>query len=73
MLFGGRGSGANVHWHHGPMRIQRTPAECLNGLPDFSYEHCYADVPDQDGGTVRMAYLDEGAGQEIASFVRETA
>jgi haloalkane dehalogenase len=42
------------------MQILRTPDECFEGIPDFPYEPRYADVPDQDGGTLRMAYLDEG-------------
>ncbi|MGI8332800.1 haloalkane dehalogenase [Actinomadura scrupuli] len=47
------------------MRILRTPAERFEGLPDFPYEPRYADVPDQDGGTMRMAYLDEGTGPVV--------
>jgi haloalkane dehalogenase len=44
------------------MRILRTPDERFAGLPDFPYEPRYADVPDHAGGTLRMAYIDEGAG-----------
>jgi haloalkane dehalogenase len=44
------------------MRILRTPSGRFDGLPDFPYEPRYADVPDQDGGTLRMAYADEGTG-----------
>jgi haloalkane dehalogenase len=47
------------------MRILRTPDERFAGLPDFPYEPRYADVPDHAGGTLRMAYLDEGAGPVV--------
>ncbi|MFG2003231.1 haloalkane dehalogenase [Spirillospora sp. NPDC048911] len=42
------------------MRILRTPEERFGALPDFPYEPCYADVPTQDGGTLRMAYVEAG-------------
>jgi haloalkane dehalogenase len=42
------------------MRILRTPDERFIGLPDFDYEPRYADVPDPDGGTLRMAYVSAG-------------
>lgn len=45
------------------MRILRTPDERFAGLPGFPYEPRYADVPAPGGdGTLRMAYIDEGAG-----------
>jgi haloalkane dehalogenase len=47
------------------MRILRTPGERFAGLPDFPYEPRYAEVPDQEGGTLRLAYLDEGAGPVV--------
>jgi haloalkane dehalogenase len=47
------------------MQILRTPGKRFEGLPDFPYEPRYADVPDQDGGTLRMAYLDEGTGPVV--------
>ncbi|MCW2913405.1 MAG: dhmA 1 [Actinomycetia bacterium] len=47
------------------MHILRTPGERFEGLPDFPYEPRYADVPDGDGGMLRMAYVDEGAGPVV--------
>lgn len=39
----------------------RTPDDRFADLPDFPYQPHYADVPSGDGGgTLRMAYLDEG-------------
>ncbi|MGH8867627.1 MAG: haloalkane dehalogenase [Actinomycetes bacterium] len=42
------------------MRVVRTPDERFNDLPDFDYEPRYADLPDGDGGTLRMAYVEDG-------------
>ncbi|MBC6462300.1 haloalkane dehalogenase [Actinomadura sp. HBU206391] len=42
------------------MRILRTPDDRFADLPGFPYEPRYADVPDQDGGTLRMAYVEAG-------------
>jgi haloalkane dehalogenase len=42
------------------MRILRTPDARFAGLPDFDHPPQYAAVPDGDGGTLRMAYLDAG-------------
>ncbi|HEU5157295.1 MAG TPA: haloalkane dehalogenase [Streptosporangiaceae bacterium] len=47
------------------MRILRTPVERFAGLPDFPYEPRYAEVPDHEDGTLRMAYIDEGAGPVV--------
>jgi haloalkane dehalogenase len=38
----------------------RTPDERFANLPDFGYEPQYADVPDQDGGSLRMAWVEDG-------------
>lgn len=43
------------------MDVLRTPDERFTDLPDFAFEPHYATVPDGDGGTLRMHYLDEGA------------
>lgn len=45
------------------MHFLRTPDERFTGLPGFTYSPHYADVPDGDGGTLRMHYLDEGPKQ----------
>lgn len=47
------------------MRILRTPEERFTDVGDFPYEAKYAEVPDLDGGTLRMAYVDEGGGPAV--------
>lgn len=42
------------------MRSLRTPAERFDSLPGFDYSPRYADVPDGEGGTLRMAYVEIG-------------
>ena len=42
------------------MEILRTPDEQFANLPDYPFEPRYADVPDGEGGTLRVHYLDEG-------------
>lgn len=42
------------------MKVLRTPDERFIDLPDFGYEPHYQDVPDGEGGTLRLAYIDEG-------------
>ncbi|MGI8760896.1 MAG: haloalkane dehalogenase [Jatrophihabitantaceae bacterium] len=42
------------------MRTLRTPEDRFVGLPDFGYEPRYADVPDGDGGRLRMAWVEDG-------------
>jgi haloalkane dehalogenase len=42
------------------MKALRTPDHCFEGLPGYPFEPHYADIPDQDGGTLRVHYLDEG-------------
>jgi haloalkane dehalogenase len=42
------------------MRLLRTPEDRFADLPDFGYQPGYADVPDPDGGTLRMAYVQAG-------------
>lgn len=46
------------------MEILRTPDERFTALPDFDLEPRYADVPDQDGGTLRMAWVETGPSAE---------
>lgn len=38
----------------------RTPDHHFVDLPGYSFEPHYAEIPDQDGGTLRVHYLDEG-------------
>jgi len=42
------------------MEIFRTPEDCFADLPDFPWKPSYAEVPDPDGGTLRMAYVEAG-------------
>ena len=42
------------------METLRTPDERFADLPDFPYAPHYAEISDQDGGTLRVHYLDEG-------------
>ena len=42
------------------MQTLRTPDDRFTALPDFGYEPHYADVDDQDGGTLRMAWVEAG-------------
>lgn len=42
------------------MKVLRTPDERFVGLPDFSYEPHYLQVPDGEGGRLRIHYVDEG-------------
>ena len=42
------------------MRTLRTPDDCFADLPDFGFAPNYAEISDQDGGTLRVHYLDEG-------------
>jgi haloalkane dehalogenase len=42
------------------MKTLRTPDNCFEGLPGYGFAPHYADIPDLDGGTLRVHYLDEG-------------
>jgi haloalkane dehalogenase len=42
------------------MQTLRTPDSRFEGLPGYPFAPHYADIPDLDGGTLRMHYLDEG-------------
>jgi haloalkane dehalogenase len=42
------------------MRTLRTPDDRFAALPDFPYEPHYAEVPDGDGGALRMAWIEDG-------------
>lgn len=42
------------------MEVLRTPDERFAELPDFPYEPRYADIADGDGGTLRLAYVEDG-------------
>ncbi len=42
------------------MRTLRTPAERFETLPSFGYEPRYADIGDQHGGELRVAWVEDG-------------
>jgi haloalkane dehalogenase len=42
------------------MRVLRTPDPRFGALPGFDLPPHYADVPDQDGGVLRMAWVEDG-------------
>ncbi len=42
------------------MDTVRTPDERFVDLPDYLFEPNYTEIPDGDGGTLRVHYLDEG-------------
>ncbi|WP_334143707.1 haloalkane dehalogenase [Rhabdothermincola sp.] len=42
------------------METLRTPDERFTNLPDFPFEPHYVEVPDGEGGSLRVHYLDEG-------------
>ncbi len=42
------------------MKALRTPDERFENLPGYPFAPHYVEVPDGDGGTLRMHYLDEG-------------
>jgi haloalkane dehalogenase len=43
------------------MKSLRTPDEQFKGLKGFSYEPRYKEVPDGEGGSLRIHYVDEGS------------
>ena len=55
------------------MRTLRTPDVRFAGLPDFGFAPRYADVPDDDGGTLRMGYIDEQQLRKLAAKVGKSS
>jgi haloalkane dehalogenase len=47
-------------WQAVRVQTLRTPDDRFADLPDFGYPPRYADVPDGDGGTLRMGYVETG-------------
>lgn len=45
------------------MEVLRTPDHCFADLDGFAFAPHYAEIPDQDGGALRVHYLDEGPPQ----------
>lgn len=42
------------------MKVIQTPDSCFEGLHQYPFEPNFAEVPDLDGGTLRVHYIDEG-------------
>src|SRR5450755_3391932 len=42
------------------MQALRTPDEQFESLPGYGFDPHYVDVPDGDGGRLRLHYVDEG-------------
>ena len=42
------------------MEFRRTPDACFENLANFPYEPHYLQVDDTEGGSLRLAYIDEG-------------
>ncbi|UTW09788.1 haloalkane dehalogenase [Pseudomonas benzenivorans] len=42
------------------MDVLRTPDECFDQLPDYGFAPHYVQVDDQEGGQLRVHYVDEG-------------
>lgn len=42
------------------MQTLRTPDDRFDGLPDFPYAPRYGEVPDDDGGSLRVAWVEDG-------------
>jgi haloalkane dehalogenase len=40
--------------------VVRTPDERFANVPDFGYQPSYAEISDQDGGSLRIAYIEHG-------------
>jgi haloalkane dehalogenase len=47
------------------MEKLRTPDDCFANLPGFDFEPHYVEVPDGDGGELRIHYVDEGHGAPV--------
>ena len=44
------------------MKSIRTPDAALSDLSGYDFAPCYSEIPDTEGGTLRMHHLDEGPG-----------
>ncbi len=42
------------------MKVIRTSGERFENLHEYAFAPHYAEVPDADGGTLRIHYVDEG-------------
>lgn len=42
------------------MRYLRTPDDCFSNLPGYAFEPHYIEIPDGEGGSLRVHYVDQG-------------
>ena len=42
------------------MKVLRTPDNRFKNLPGYAFTPQYVEIPDSEGGSLRMHYLDEG-------------
>src|ERR1700733_5771275 len=52
------------------MDVLRTPDSRFDGLPGYDFAPQYAEVSDQDDGSLRIHYLDEGADEATIVLLR---
>ena len=50
------------------MEIIRTPDSQFENLKDYQFEGNYQEINDQEGGTLRVHYLDEGPADADPGF-----
>ncbi len=43
------------------MKTLRTPDECFEGLTDFPFDQNYIEIPDGEGGSLRLHFVDENS------------
>ncbi len=51
------------------MQTVRTPDDRFAGLPGYPFEPHYAEIDDDEGGTLRVHYLDEGGSDDGATIL----
>jgi hypothetical protein len=55
------------------MQTLRTPDDRFADTPEFAYVPRYCEVPDDDGGSLRMAWAGEQLAGHIVDFLRSRA
>ncbi|MBW2085927.1 MAG: haloalkane dehalogenase [Deltaproteobacteria bacterium] len=51
------------------MKALRTPDERFENLPDYPFKPHYVEVPDGEGGTLRIHYVDEGPADAVETLL----
>ena len=47
------------------MKTLRTPDDRFKGLKDFPFDQNYVEIPDGEGGRLRIHFVDENPGSEL--------